>query len=104
MSGGAYEYVMGVFANASGSLWTGYSSSKNSGFNGLYGSSGTSYTSGIAFPTETKYYDKYQATSGTTISATTACSGGICYGHALSETSGWYDDYAYFVSSSFPWV
>ena len=63
MSGGAYEYVMGVFANSSGSLWSGNSTSSNSGFNGLVGSSGASYTSGIAFPEE-KYYNVYKASSG----------------------------------------
>ena len=33
----------------------------------------------------------------------TACNGGICYGHASSETSGWYNDYADFVGPDFPW-
>ena len=101
MSGGAYEYVMGVFANSDGQLWSGYSTSSNSGFTGLLGSSGTSYT-GTAFP-DSKYYDVYKASSGTTISALTACNGGVCYGHGLSETSSWYGDSAYFVSASLPW-
>ena len=56
------------------------------------------------FPNETKYYDKYQASSGTTISSLTACSGGICYGHALSETANWYNDGAVFVIPDGPWV
>ncbi len=73
MSGGAYEYVMGVYSQAIGS----------SGFGSLPAS---------------KYYDNY-----TTTSATTACNSGICYGHALSETSGWYSDAADFVDSSGPW-
>ena len=63
MSGGAWERVMGVFANSEGTLWSGYDTSYNSGFNGLVGSSGTSYTSGIAFPEE-KYYNVYKASSG----------------------------------------
>ena len=33
----------------------------------------------------------------------TACNGGICYGHALSETSWWYGDYADFVLPDYPW-
>ncbi len=36
---------------------------------------------------ESKYYDKY-----TSWTAEQACDGGICYGHVLSETSGWYSD------------
>ena len=101
MSGGAAEYVMGVFANSDGQLWSGNSTSYNSGFTGLLGSSGTSYT-GIAFP-ESKYYDVYKASSGTTINILTACNGGICYGHALSETNTWYSDLANFVAAGHPW-
>ncbi len=102
MSGGAWERVMGVFANSDGTLWSGLSTSLNSGFNGLLGTNGTSKTDGIAFP-ESKYYEVYKASSGTTISALTACSGGYCYGRSLSETSSWYGDYTYFVSATSPW-
>ena len=100
MSGGAWEYVMGVFAS-DGQLWSGNSTSWNSGFTGLLGSSGTSYT-GTAFP-DSKYYDVYKASSGTTISALTACNGGVCYGHGLSETNKWYGDNTSFVKANFPW-
>ena len=100
MSGGSEEYVMGVFANSDGQLWSGSSTSQNSGFTGLVGSAGTSYT-GTAFP-DSKYYDVYKA-SGATISALTACNGGVCYGHALSETNEWYDDFSYFVYADSPW-
>ncbi len=74
MNGGAFEYVMG-------------------NYNGDVGSSG--------FPTvpELKYYDKY-----TSWTLEKACNNGVCYGHALSETSGWYSDYPYFVDSSLPWL
>lgn len=102
MSGGAWERVMGVFANSDGTLWSGRDKTENSGFNGLLGTSGTLKTDGIDFP-ENKYYDVYKASTGTTISALTACNGSYCYGHGLSETSGWYLDYANFVSSTSPW-
>ncbi len=101
MAGGTYEYVMGVFVNSDGQLWSGNSTSENSGFTGLLGESGTSYT-GTAFP-DSKYYDVYKATSGTTISALTACNGGVCYGHGLSETKRWYNDAIGFVSAKYPW-
>ena len=101
MSGGAWEYVMGVFANSDGQLWSGYSTSMNSGFTGLVGSAGDQYT-GVDFP-ESKYYDVYKASSGTTISALTACDGGICYGHGLSEVQRWYRDSGSFVDASRPW-
>jgi len=47
---------------------------------------------------DSKYYDNYTSTT-----ATSACNGKICYGHALSETSGWYSDTASFAYSSGPW-
>ena len=101
MPGGAREYVMGVMANSDGQLCSGGSSSYNSGFTGLVGVSGASYT-GIAFP-DSKYYDVYKASSGTTISALTACNGGVCYGHALSEINSWYGDSRRFININHPW-
>ena len=99
MSGGAWEYTMGVLSDSNGNPRSGNSTSYNSGFNGIIYDSGnnTEKTDGILFPTE-KYYDLY-----TTTDKLTACGGSICYGHALSETSSWYGDYAYFVSASDPW-
>ena len=101
MSGGATEYTMGVFANSNGELWSGYDTSSNSGFTGLVGSAGTSYT-GTAFP-DSKYYDVYKASSGTTIDALTACNSGVCYGHGLSETKAWYGGDTVFLGAYFPW-
>ena len=104
MSGGNEEYVMGVLADDSGAPRSGYSVIFNSGFNGTVWE-GSKYSSGIAFP-EAKYYDLYTSTnpssSDSSLSAT-ACNGGVCYGHALSETSKWYQDYAYFVNQTSPW-
>ena len=76
MSGGAYEYVMGYLTTALGS----------------------SLQWGSTSAPDLKYFDGYTGSS-----AATACSEGVCYGHALSETSGWYGDYAYFLSSGRPW-
>ncbi len=86
MSGGAYEYVMGVSADSNGKPRSGYNSSSNSGFTGML-SDGTTYT-GITFP-DSKYYNLYTGSSYT--------------GHALTETNGWYNDNAYFVGSISPW-
>ena len=102
MSGGAREYVMGVFANSDGQLWSGQTSSYNSGFTGLLGAAGDSYT-GVDFP-DSKYYNVYKASSGTSISELTACNGGICYGHGLSEVSFWYYDNPIFVTVNNPWI
>ena len=82
MSGGAWEYVMGYYSGAS-TTWGATSSNNNAGFSSKPAS---------------KYFDDY-----TTTNPLTACNGEICYGHALSETSNWYNDYAYFVDAEDPW-
>jgi len=83
MSGGAWEYVMGYLTIAS-SIW---------------GAASTGNTSGFSGPLQEKYYDNYTSTT-----TTTACGKGICYGHALSETSGWYGDLADFATIEYPWL
>ena len=114
MSGGAYEYVMGVLEydeqgveDNEGKILTG-----SSGFKGL--SSSGSATGSYDLPNE-KYYNKYKSANPTSDNFANAkpelaCNGGICYGHALSETygassgnGGWYIDYAYFVNRSSSW-
>ena len=86
MSGGSFEYVMGVLADTNGKPRSGNSSSWNSGFTGMLGD-GTTYT-GITFP-DSKYYNLY---TGTTYA-----------GHALTETQGWYSGGTFFVDTSSPW-
>ena len=86
MAGGSYEFVMGIFADTNGKPRSGYTIGSNSGFTGML-SDGTTYT-GIAFP-DSKYYNLY--------------TGSFYTGHALTETNGWYNDYASFVDSSGPW-
>ena len=124
MSGGNWEYVMGVVKDASGNQISGRNSKYNSGFNGTYGcptcdsdTSGlTSLTTGINFPTDTRYYDIYTANS-------TDLNSDIWYkyenGHlgdatkeiAVSKSNSssgdrglWYSDYAYFPTLTYPWV
>lgn len=118
MSGGGLEYVMGNYNKYSGYTARSYTVEEaetilgrtdhvavgiwNSGFNGpVYGKdadgSEMSWTSGVNFPEE-KYFDLY-----TIDNTNTVCNGGSCYGHALGETFGWYNDFAGFVSASSPW-
>ena len=91
MSGGSWEYVMGVYTDGTQN-WSGYDSTYNSGFTGCLGSSCSSYT-GVAYP-ESKYYNKYTTSSNYT-------TGGLQ--HALIETQNWYSDRANFVNSDYPW-
>ena len=83
MVGGAYEYTMGYLTTAS-TTW---------GASSTYGN-----LAGFTEAPASKYYDAYASST-----ATTACNDGICYGHALSETSGWYNDNASFVDAVQPW-
>ena len=82
ISGGAWEYVMGYYSGAS-TTWGATSSSNYAGFSSKPAS---------------KYFDDY-----TTTNPLTACNGGICYGHGLSEVNKWYGDYATFVIAKYPW-
>ncbi len=97
MSGGAWEYMMGVLVDEEGKPRSGKDASYNSGFNGKL-SDNSDYSEGISSPNE-KYYDLY-----TTDDASTTCKDEVCYGQALSETSGWYNDQNFFIYSSSPWL
>ena len=89
MSGGAWENVMGWYSGASDT----------------FGATSSSNFAGFTSAPDSKYWDEYTTTNAlyTTTNALTACNGGICYGHALSETNGWYSDYADVVRASGPW-
>ncbi len=90
INGGTWEYTMGVFEKRSGNTV-----SANSGYPGLL--TDGSFTSDRDWPSE-KYYDVY-----TTSNTNTACNGGPCKGHALSEFSRWYGDAAWIVDKTLPW-
>ena len=84
MSGGVQEYVMGYFSGKS-TIWG-------------WGATNTGNHAGFSSAPDSKYYDDY-----TTTNALTACNGGVCYGHALSETNKWYNDNANFVNAAVSW-
>ena len=83
MSGGTSEYVMGVYGINN-------PTTQYSGFNINL------FTDGNI---KSKYYDLY----ATQIS-TSACNNSICFGHALSETSQWYNDTFYMPFNRIPWI
>ena len=74
MSGGAMDVTMGNYNN-------------------------TKSSSGFTTLPDVKYYDLY-----TTTTISTACNGGPCYGHALSEVNNWYTDGNTFLNSSNVWI
>ena len=87
MSGGAWEYVMGVMEDSlnSNTPSSGNSLEYNSGFNGKNLNDGTT-TIGVSFP-ESKYYDIYKY--GTVWNDYTR----YHLGDATTETKGWNGDY-----------
>lgn len=107
MSGGSIEYVMGVLADPNGLPRTGFSESVHSGFNGML-TDGSYYTTGIDFP-DPKYYDLYQYQTTGIVDAyhpsllLSLCNHGVCFGHALSETNGWYQDSPYVLYDAGVW-
>ena len=102
MSGGAWEYVMGVMKDANGNLMSGYRSTWNSGFNGTL-MDGSSFTNGIDFP-ESKYYDVYNySTSDTDYSQRILGDATGEMGSFQNYVSSWYNDISYFVCSRYPW-
>ena len=96
MSGGSYEYVMGVMEDSLNSNIpsSGNTVQYNSGFSGKT-LNGTT-TTGVSFP-ESKYYDIYKY--GTSSGDYTR----YHLGDATTETKGWNGDYTSFVYSGFPW-
>ncbi|MDD2435623.1 MAG: hypothetical protein PHO63_05155, partial [Bacilli bacterium] len=84
MSGGRRENMMSMYRPT-----TAVSVDDASGFSAA--------TSVGSLPTS-EYWDRYTSTN-----TSTACNGGICYGSALSETSGWYSDESNIWDTVYPW-
>ena len=88
MSGGTYEYVMGAYGLE-------YPEISSSGF------AQNIFTSNAIEP---KYYDLYaNATDSDINGESLSCNNEICYGHAISETTNWYEDYAEKLQSNYSW-
>ena len=112
MSGGAWEYMMGVMKSSNGSLCSGRDATYNSGFNGAYcGITGTK-TDGEPFPTNSKYYDVYEYATGNEeynrriLGDATGEMGPFStkqYESQNRQVGSWYDDEAWFVATWSPW-
>ena len=119
MSGGAWEYVMGIMLDQNGKPMSGRNSLYNSGFNGTFGcptcdsdTSGlTSLTNGYEWP-EKKYYDTYAYSTTNQqyirriLGDATGEMGPFGSATHLTQTrniSSWYAGESWFVSSGDPW-
>jgi len=123
MSGGAWEYVMGVMLDQSGLPMSGRNSLYNSGFNGTLGcptcdsdaSGVTKITNGYEWP-DKRYYDSYLYSTnelhferrilGDATGEMGPFAAATYTGSAGSHTrsiGSWYTDQAWFVDSSYPW-
>lgn len=121
MSGGNWEYVMGVIKDVFGNPMSGSNSRYNSGFNGTFGcptcddTSGlTALTTGIDFPTDIRYYDLYTANSTELGNANwwTYTNGHLgdankeiaVTGNLSADKGLWYGDHSRFPTTTYPWV
>jgi hypothetical protein len=87
MSGGAWEYVMGVYEPNPIPITGAYD---ESGY-----SSTTTDSQYNLLTINSKYYDRYLTSLATT---------GAILGDATKEVAGWYSDYAYFIDAGSPWL
>jgi len=120
MSGGAFEYVMGVMLDKNGKPMSGRNNKYNSGFNGTFGSpnsngdvSGlTELTTGIDFPNP-KYYDSYlyaedhRIYNRRILGDATGEMGPfaeVTYGVTQTYISSWYVDESWSLTIWNPWI
>ena len=125
MSGGSEEYVMAVMLDENGVPYSGRNNVSNSGFKGTYGcptctsdspevdSGITENTTGVEFPTDTRYFDTYSYTVssskfiGRILGDATGEMGPFCRleepDGIFREKSYWYNDKARFIYSVVPW-
>ena len=120
MSGGSWEYIMGVMLDEEGNPISGRNSMYNSGFNGTFGcptcdgdTSGlTELTDGYSWP-DSKYYDTYvYATNDRQynrriLGDATGEAGpmySLTYMSTTRNISSWYLDHAYFIMYARPFV
>ena len=104
MSGGAFEYMMGNMVYSNGQPMSGRETSynANSAFTGIL-SDGTTYTGTYAFPSK-RYYDKYSYGTSTTEYTRGKLGDATIEMAPTGYYGNWYQDYASFVNSGYPWV
>ena len=120
MSGGAWDYVMGIMNDSNGNPMSGRNSIYNSGFNGTFGcptcdndTSGLiELTNGKSFDIASRYYDKYvysESNGGYVrriLGDATSELGSfvtITYDTLENTISSWYDDESNFVFNLLPY-
>ena len=110
MSGGSWEYVMGVMLDETGVPFSGRNEQANSGFKGNYSDGGTGLL-GYDYPSS-KYYDSYHYTTlvndfKTRIMGDATGEIGPFYNetyYGVQRTvSSWYSDYAIYLRQEYVW-
>ena len=110
MSGGSWEYMMGVMLHTNGQPCAGRDATYTSGFAGPYCNT-TGSASGHAFP-EKKYYDTYaygtddEHYNRRILGDATGEMGPFAnatYGTQVRQIGSWYQDEAWFVYTTEPW-
>jgi hypothetical protein len=112
MSGGSWEYVMGVMVDQNGKPISGRNNKNNSGFNGTFScpscdsdTSGLlSLTTGIDYPLDNKYYDTYNYFESDKNYKNRILGDATAeLGPFFNDVSSWYDGKANFVWNYSPW-
>ena len=112
MSGGVWEYVMGVVSSKDGNLVSGFNTNQNSNFNGILTSTNEVLSGHENFP-ESKYYDIYaygeveENFSRRILGDATGEMGPFeneMYNSKEHRINSWYGDEAYYIYSKIPWV
>ncbi len=110
ISGGAWEYMMGVMTNQNGQPCVGRDATYTSGFSGPYYNT-TGSATGVSFP-EKKYYDTYfygtddKHYSRRILGDATGEMGpftNATYGTQVRQIGSWHQDEAQFVYTTEPW-
>ena len=111
MSGGAWDYVMGVMMNQYGELCSGEGPTFHSGFNGPFCNKSGHLTTGVDFPAS-KYYDVYNYNSNfedyhkRILGDATGELGPFSfrkYNSSERRVSSWYEDEAWYITHVDPW-
>ena len=111
MSGGAFEYLMGVMSK-DGLPCSGRDEQNHSGFNGPYCNTTGTKTDGIKFLSNLKYYDIYSYSDNDKkynrriLGDATGEIGPFStktYNSKIRQVSSWYADESSYIHSGYPW-
>ena len=109
MSGGAWEYVMGVMFSSNNTPCIGKDTTYNSGFKGEYCNVDTSEVDGVDFSSDSKYYDSYyygisnKNFNHRILGDAIGEMGPFINNVKNRQVNSWYENESLFIWNSYPW-